>query len=179
MATRSLGGVGHGAHPPPQLAREVSLAQPEPQRWKPALHTKPQAVPSQNAAPLGGGAGHAAQSAPQVAVAVFETHAPLQLCCVDAQVIARHAPLTHSVPAAHAVPQRPQLRRSARVLVQPLEHRERGVGQAHAPETQAVAAPQSAPHAPQLYLFEERFTQPKRGHVTVPVGHRHAPPAHT
>ena len=143
------------------------------------MHTKAQAVPSQNAAPLGGAAGHAVQSAPQVAVAVFETHAPLQLCCVDAQVIARHAPLTHSVPAAQIVPQKPQLRRSARVLVQPVKHRERGVGQAHAPATHTVAPPHRAPHAPQLYLFVERFTQPKRGQVTVPVGHRHAPPAHT
>lgn len=41
----------------------------------PLLHTKPQDPPSQVAAPLDG-AGHGAQSVPQVLVLAFETHAP-------------------------------------------------------------------------------------------------------
>ncbi len=63
-----------------------------------------------------------------------------------------HAPATHTRPAAHALPQRPQFDASFAVVTQAPSHRTRPAGHAHTPATQVVPAAHAVPHAPQ---FEE------------------------
>lgn len=66
-----LGSLAHALHEVPHVAVAVSDTQALPQRWYPALHVKPQAVPSQVAVAFAGGV-QGVQLAPQVSTAVLE-----------------------------------------------------------------------------------------------------------
>jgi len=69
-----LVGTGQAVHSVPHEFTLVSDKHAPLHRWKPALHTKPHAVPSQVTVEFAGGSPHGVHDAPHVAGSVFSAH---------------------------------------------------------------------------------------------------------
>jgi hypothetical protein len=73
-------GLVHGVHWVPHEAVLLSGTHLSPQRWKPALHLKAQALPSQVASVLAGTEQGMQEVVPQLFTSVLSTQFPLQSC---------------------------------------------------------------------------------------------------
>jgi len=74
------GGAGHATHElVPQLAVLLLLTHTPAQRWKPALHVKPQETPLHVAVAFAGGAHGTQELVPQLLVLLLLTQTPPQL----------------------------------------------------------------------------------------------------
>jgi hypothetical protein len=171
---RALAGVGQGAQLVPQVATEVSLAQPVPQRWKPTLQAKSHAVPSHVAVPLDGIEQAVHDVAPHVAGDALLTQL-LPHRCVSGPHAMPQTPATQvalpPVGAAHVWPHEPQLATSVRGLthaapqrvdvapMQPLEQPAAPPGPAPMVHI-GVGSTQTARQAPQLVGVVRSASQP-------------------